>query len=666
MRPLTLLLLPTLAIAQGTAADYERAAKLYWKVKDAVPGQTLEARWGEDGSLVYRRGRESVRVTADGKRGTADKLPPARPPQGKMFQQLSPIRPKSPDGKLVVAARDGNLFLRDGEGEAALTRDGTEKDGYTGEVIWSPDGTKFVAYRVKAGRRRVIHLLESSPGGGIDSKLHAMRYDKPGDDLDVQTPRLFDAKARKEIPLDPKLWPDPWSVGDFRWAADAKSFTFAYNARGHQTLRVIEVEAAAGKSRAVIEETSKTFIDYAHKRLAHHLPGGEVLWMSERSGHNHLYLHDVKEGALKNAITSGEWVVLGVDFVDEKARRVYFRAGGIRPKQSPYHVHHCRVDLDGKDLVVLTEGDGTHSVQWSPDRALFVDTWSRVDHAPVHELRGGDGKLVCVLEKASLDGITKTGWKAPERFVAKGRDGKTDIWGVIYRPTNFDAAKKYPVVEQIYAGPQAAFVPQAFRPFHYPQEVAEFGFVTVQIDGMGTSQRSKAFHDACWKNLADAGLPDRIAWLKAAAKTRPWLDLSRVGVYGGSAGGQSAMRALLSHGDFYKVAVADCGCHDNRVDKVWWNELWMGWPVGPHYAAQSNATDAHKLKGKLMLVVGEMDRNVDPASTLQVVNALVKADKDFDLVFLPGAGHAAAESPYGRRRRADFLVRHLLGIEPRR
>ena len=195
--------------------------------------------------------------------------------------------------------------------------------------------------------------------------------------------------------------------------------------------------------------------------------------------------------------------------------------------------------------------------------------------------------------------------------------------------------------------------------------MAELGFIVVQIDGMGTSNRSKAFHDVCWKNLGDAGLPDRIAWIKAAAAQYPYLDLSRVGIYGGSAGGQSAVGALLAHGDFYKVGVADCGCHDNRMDKIWWNELWMGWPVGPHYAEQSNVTNAHKLSGKLLLIVGELDHNVDPASTMQVVNALIKADKDFDLLVVPGGGHGIAESPYGTRRRSDFFVRHLLGVEPR-
>jgi dipeptidyl-peptidase-4 len=250
--------------------------------------------------------------------------------------------------------------------------------------------------------------------------------------------------------------------------------------------------------------------------------------------------------------------------------------------------------------------------------------------------------------------------------VAKGRDGETDIYGVIFRPANFDQDKRYPVIEQIYAGPQDSFVPKNFHSLYPHQELAELGFIVVQIDGMGTSNRAKKFHDVCWKNLADAGLPDRILWIRAAAKKYPCMDITRVGIYGGSAGGQSAAAAVMTHGDFYKAAVADCGCHDNRMDKIWWNEQWMGWPVGPEYRANSNVTLARGLKGKLLLIVAEMDTNVDPASTMQVVDALIRADKDFELLVVPGSNHGAAESPYGRRRRADFFVRNLLGVEPRR
>jgi dipeptidyl aminopeptidase/acylaminoacyl peptidase len=356
-----------------------------------------------------------------------------------------------------------------------------------------------------------------------------------------------------------------------------------------------------------------------------------------------------------------------VDFVDETNRQIWFRAGGILPKQDPYYIHYCRVNFDGTGLVVLTEGDGTHQAEFSPDRKYFVDTWSRVDQPPVTELRrSNDGRLICELEHADIHQLVKTGWRAPEPFVAKGRDGATDIYGVIFRPTNFDPKKKYPVVENIYAGPQDSFTPKAFKPFYDHQEIAELGFIVVQMDGMGTANRSKQFQDVCWKNLADAGFPDRILWIKAAAARHPEMDLSRIGIYGGSAGGQSAMRALLDHGDFYKVAVTDCGCHDNRMDKIWWNEQWFGWPVDDSYARSSNVEDARKLQGKLLLIVGELDHNVDPASTMQVVNALEKANKDFELLVVTGSDHGAAESPYGKRRRADFLVRTLIGVEPRK
>jgi dipeptidyl aminopeptidase/acylaminoacyl peptidase len=388
--------------------------------------------------------------------------------------------------------------------------------------------------------------------------------------------------------------------------------------------------------------------------------------MSERDGYNHLYLYDDATGRVKNQITKGAWVVRGVDRIDEKNRQIYFRAGGIYPEQDPYYIHYCRVNFDGAGLVILTQGDGTHAVTYSPGGKFFLDTYSRVDLAPVTELRRAeDGKLVCEVERADTAALSQAGWKPPERFVAKGRDGKTDIYGIIHRPMNFDPAKKYPVIEDIYAGPQDSFVPKRFASYFPQQALAELGFVVVQIDGMGTNNRSRAFHDVCFKNLADAGFPDRILWIKAAAAKYSYMDLTRVGLYGTSAGGQSALGGLLFHGDFYKAAVSNCGCHDNRMDKIWWNEQWMGWPVGPEYAANSNVVNAKNLTGKLLLFVGELDTNVDPASTMQVVNALIKADKDFELVVFPGAGHGQVGA-YGQRRLRDFFVRNLLGVEPRK
>ncbi|RMG32153.1 MAG: S9 family peptidase, partial [Planctomycetota bacterium] len=380
-------------------------------------------------------------------------------------------------------------------------------------------------------------------------------------------------------------------------------------------LRLIEVDADSGTPRVIIDERSPTFIDYAHKFFLQFVPtarkafpggteagagsaagaatppagdtaagassgdGEQIIWMSERDGWNHLYLIDADTGEVIRQITRGRWVVRGVERVDTEKRQIWFRAGGIVPGQDPYYVHLCRVNFDGTGLTRLTDGDGTHDWQFSPDGRWLIDSWSRVDLPPVHVLRDATtGELVCELERADWSRLLATGWRPPERFVAKGRDGQTDIYGIIVRPTTFDPAKKYPVIEKIYAGPQSAYVPKAFGLHASLYEMAELGFIVVQIDGMGTSHRSKAFHDVCWKNLGDAGFPDRIPWIRAAAARHPEMDLDRVGIFGGSAGGQNALRGLLMHGDFYKAGAADCGCHDNRMDKIWWNELWMGWP----------------------------------------------------------------------------------------
>jgi dipeptidyl aminopeptidase/acylaminoacyl peptidase len=454
-------------------------------------------------------------------------------------------------------------------------------------------------------------------------------------------------------------------VDDVRWSPDSSRFTFLYNQRGHQALRILAVDANSGAVQSIIDERSKTFISYSGKYFAEYLDSsGEIIWMSERDGWNHLYLYDAKAGRVKNQITKGEWAVRGVDRVDREKRQVWFRAGGLRPSEDPYYVHFCRINFDGSGLTVLTEGDGTHSIQYSPENRYLIDTWSRVDLPPINDLRRSeDGKLVCRLEEADAKDLLASGWQVPERFVAKGRDGSTDIYGVIFRPRNFDAKKKYPVIENIYAGPQDSFTPKSFRTGYQHQKLADRGFVVVQMDGMGTANRSKKFHDVCFKDLADSGFPDRILWIKAAAAKYAWMDLSRVGIYGTSAGGQNALRGMLDHGDFYKACVSDSGCHDNRMDKIWWNEQWMGWPVDESYVRCSNVTDAHKLQGKLLLMVGEKDNNVDPATTMQVVNALIKADKDFELLDMPGMGHGVARTPYGARRLEEFFVKAFLGTE---
>ena len=578
-------------------------------------------------------------------------------------------RGESPDGKWIAFIKAANLYVRNiknGE-ETALSNDGVEEDTYSEQLYWSPDSKKLFVLRIRKGEDRKIYLIESSPKDQLQPKLHTVSYAKPGDRIDVAKPQLFETIGKRQIPISDQLFPNPWSISEIRWAPDSSRFTFLYNQRGHQVLRIVSVDAATGEACAIVDERSSTFVDYASKQFIYYLDATkEIIWMSERDGWNHLYLYDAETGQVKNQITKGQWVVREVEHMDEDKRQIWFQAGGIRDGQDPYYIHFCRVNFDGTGLVVLTERDGTHEIEFSPDRRFFLDKCSRVEQPPITELRSAaDGKLVCELERADWSKLLETGWHPPERFCAKGRDGKTDIYGIIIRPSNFDPNLKYPVIEEIYAGPQGAFVPKSFGLQTRQHAIAELGFIVVQIDGMGTSYRSKAFQDVCWKNLGDSGFPDRTLWMQAAAAKYPYMDITRVGIYGGSAGGQSALRALLAYGDFYKVAVADCGCHDNRMDKIWWNELWMGWPVGPHYEEQSNVTQAHKLQGKLLLTVGELDRNVDPASTMQVVNALIKADKDFDLLIVPGNGHGVGETPYASRMRMDFFVRHLLGVEPR-
>jgi len=573
----------------------------------------------------------------------------------------------SPDGKWEALVRNYNVYLRavGGAQPTVLSTDGSEANYYTQRsIVWSPDSKRIAAYRVRPGYQRVVHFVESSPEDQLQPKHSERLYNKPGDVLDQAQPVLFDVATKRQMMVDNALFPNAYDISALAWRRDGSALTFEYNQRGHQVYRVIEVDAATGKTRAVIDEQSPTFFEYSAKKYRYDLADGkEIIWMSERDGWNHLYLYDGATGRVKRQITKGSWVVRGVDKVDTAAKQIWFRASGME-RGDPYLVSNYRINLDGTSLTRISDGDAMHAVAYSPDMKYFVDSWSKVDVPGGFVLhRTSDRTVLMDVERTDASALLATGWKPPEVFVAKGRDGTTDIAGVVIRPMNFDPNRKYPVVENIYAGPHGSFVPKTFSSQLGMQAIAELGFVVVQIDGMGTSNRSKAFHDVAWKNLADAGFPDRILWQKALAAKYPYVDVSRVGIYGTSAGGQSSLGALLFHPEFYKVAVSSAGSHDNRMDKIWWNEQWMGWPIGPEYAASSNVDNAYRLQGKLMLIVGEMDRNVDPSSTMQVVNALIKAKKAFDLLVIPGADHTSG-GDYGDRRRWDFLVHNLMGVEP--
>jgi dipeptidyl aminopeptidase/acylaminoacyl peptidase/uncharacterized protein (DUF885 family) len=576
---------------------------------------------------------------------------------------------RSPDGKWTAYVKEHNVYLRSEADatESKLTEDGKEGSGY-GRVSWSPDSKTIVAFRIEPGENKEVYLIQSSPPGGGRAKLQSRPYPLPGDKFTAFELNLFDVGEKKQTKPDVDRIDFGWPR--LRWNKDGSRFTYQKNDRGHQRFRVVEVDVKSGTARNIIDEKSKTFIWTAHAENVGLRPAtwlqnsDEIIYASERDGWRHLYLIDAKTGDVKSRITQGEYVVRGVEQIDEDKRQVWFRASGKNPNQDPYLIHYYRVNFDGSDLTALTDGDGNHAIQFSPDRKYIVDSYSRVDMPPVHELRRvADGSLVLKLEDADISPLKASGWEAPEVFVAKGRDGTTDIWGIICRPKNFDPAKKYPVIEQIYAGPQGSFVPKTFSPMRRFSSLTDLGFIVVQMDGMGTANRSKAFHDVCWRNLKDAGFPDRILWHQAVAKKYPYYDLSRVGITGGSAGGQNSTGGLLFHPEFYKVAVSSCGCHDNRMDKASWNEQWMGYPVGPWYSESSNIDNAGRLRGKLLLIVGEMDTNVPPESTLRLADALIKAGKDFDLLVVPGANHGNG-GPYGQRRQQDYFVRHLMGTEP--
>ncbi|MFC1554071.1 DPP IV N-terminal domain-containing protein [candidate division KSB1 bacterium] len=582
-------------------------------------------------------------------------------------QQQRPEAVTSPDGKWEAFTKNFNVYIRsvETEDEFQLSLDGAPSHYYSDSFAWSPDSRKLATNKTRPGYERLVHYVESSPEDQLQPNHNTRVYAKPGDVLTINKPALFNIDSKSQLPVSDELFENPYRNSRISWWDDSRAFTFEFNQRGHQVYRVIEVDGETGNVRALINEECETFFDYNHKKYRNNInDGDEIIWASEQDGWNHLYLYDGITGRVKNQITKGEWVMRGVDRVDIDSRQIWFTASGREPGQDPYLIHYYRIGFDGSGLVKLTEGNGNHSVNFSPSRKYFVDTWSRVDEPPVSVLRNAaDGKKVMDLEKTDISKLLESGWKMPEVFTSKARDGVTDIWGIIIRPTNFDESKIYPVIEYIYAGPHSSFVPKTFRAYQSMMAMAELGFILVQIDGMGTSNRSKAFHDVAWKNLGDAGFPDRILWMKDAANKYPYMDISRVGIYGTSAGGQSSMGGLLFHPDFYKVAVSACGCHDNRMDKIWWNELWMSWPIGEHYSRASNVDNAHLLEGKLLLILGEMDTNVDPSSTMQVVDALIKANKDFDFLYVPGMGHSGGGS-YGEHKRRDFFVKHLLGINP--
>ncbi|WP_108805902.1 DPP IV N-terminal domain-containing protein, partial [Xanthomonas fragariae] len=470
---------------------------------------------------------------------------------------------RSPDGRWETLADGWNLILRrlsDGQ-VTRLSNDGRADDYFDPESIaWSPDSQRLAVYRVRPGLARRVTRVEAAPAGGGQPIVHTQLYPKPGDAVDVERPVLFDVDGERRD-VDSALFSNAYSLSPLQWRSDGRSVAFDYVQRGFQRMRVIAVDAQSARAHVAVGEDARTFV-YANRSFRHDVDGrgDEVLWISERDGWRHLYLFDGRTGKVKRQITRGAWIVRDVLRVDDAQRRIWFTASGMDAGKDPYYRQFYSVDFEGHQLTRLTHTDADHDVAIAGDGRHYVDTYSRPDLPPVMELHAIDGRLLQQAEQGSIDKLQAAGWRAPETFVAKGRDGRTDIWGMVVRPRDYDSRKKYPVIENIYAGPHDAFVPKTFWPFGYHsggdkqigmQAQADLGFIVVMIDGMGTANRSKAFHDVAWKNLGDSGVADRIAWHRALASKDPSYDISRVGIYGASAGGQSTLGALERHPEFY-------------------------------------------------------------------------------------------------------------------
>jgi len=497
----------------------------------------------------------------------------------------------SPDGKLEAVIKDYNIWLRIDNKDFQLSYDGTENLFYS-QINWSPDSKKIAAIQTLEAERHRIPLLESAPADQKQPKLQWRDYYKPGDVIPMNRPALFNVEKvingrtgyDAKIEIDIRDFANPYQLFFRKWSNDSDWFSFDYNERGHQAYQIVNVNAETGETNIVVDERFDTFVHYGRNYIYYTKDGESLIWSSERDGWRHLYLIDAVNGMVKRQLTKGEWVVREVIEINEAENYLLFSANGKNRGEDPYNIHYYRMKMDGSGLTVLTPENANHRVTFSPDKRYFTDIYSRPDMEPISVLRSAkDGSVLMELGKADISELEKFGWTRPEVFSAKGRDWKTDIWGTIYRPSNYDSQKKYPVVEYIYAGPHDAHVTKDFAAYMRFSKLLEMGFIVVTIDGMGTANRSKAFHDVCWRDLKDGGFPDRILWMKAAGAKYPSIDTeSGVGIYGYSAGGQNAMGALLFHGDFYKSAVALCGCHDNRMDKIWWNEQWMGYPAGGH------------------------------------------------------------------------------------
>ena len=606
----------------------------------------------------------------------------------------------SPDGTKAAFIRDHNLWVRDLEtgDETPLTGDGIEDFGYATNnagwvkrdspvLLWSPGSDMIATFQHDARGVGMMHMATTNVG---HPELASWKYPLPGDSLIFRISRvvihLGDPEAgRPHRVVRLRMPPDPHRSSitdhvagpggvflDIEWSRDGSQLAFLSNSRDHKHAQLRVADPATGEVRDVLSETEENFFESGSGTVNWRVlkESNEVIWFSKRHNWGHLYRYDLTTGEPLGRITTGEWNVRQLLRVDEGARTLYFTGTGREPGD-PYFQYLYKVGMDGAGLTLLTPDSANHAVTLSPSGAHFVDSYSTPVIPPVAVVRDLDGNVVVELERADISALLSSGWQPPEPFTVKARDGETDLHGLMYKPTGFDPARSYPVVNYLYPGPQSGSVgSRSFRASRGDkQAIAELGFIVVEVDAMGTPGRSKAFHDTYYGNMGDNGLPDQVAMVRQLGERHPWMDLDRVGIWGHSGGGFASTAGILRYPDLYKVAVSQAGNHDNRNYEDDWGEKWQGlletYADGTtNYDNQANQLVAENLEGKLLLAHGTMDTNVPLYNTLLVVDALIAADKDFDLIMMPNRGHGFGNEPYMMRRRWDYFVRHLLGVEP--
>ncbi|MCG6187324.1 S9 family peptidase [Maribellus maritimus] len=593
----------------------------------------------------------------------------------------------SPNKKWIVEVREFNLFLKNTEtgDEIQLTDDGVKKYEYATplswykmvdeskgdkydpsiSVRWTEDSKKFVTMRLDRRKVGKLFLYQSMPDSGFRAKVWSYERALPGEPAIMEEYYIFDVDSLSKVRVDVEPFADFTASIFPTWQNENTELFFARFKRGYQSIEIFRVNAETGEAITLLTDSSKTMIETQTVNCKWTEDESQFFWTSERDGWNHIYRYD-RDGNFLNQVTKGNFAVRGIEKIDNENQLIYFVAGSLEENVDPYYRNLYVTNFEGSFLTLLTNDKTDHQIRIPEKGDYFVDSYSRVDRPTDHVVRSMEsGEIIYRLASASLDPLFAKGWKFPEPFKVKARDGETDIYGLIFYPTDFDSAKTYPVLDATYSGPQAVRTPKTFsRGYNnYDVSMAELGFIIVTIDGLGTAWRSKAFHDFSYKNLGDIGAEDHIAGLKQLAETRPWMDLNRVGIYGHSAGGYDAAHTLLTHPEFYKVAVSSAGNHDHRIAKAWWPEQYMGMP-GKHYDEQSNFNLAGKLEGKLLLIHGDMDNNVNTASSLRMAAELIKHNKDFELLIIPNKNHGLADHPYFIRKRWDYFIKNLAGEKP--